>query len=155
MLDLAIKDIAQDLYGAAATEEGIHLLRSSLNATFVPDWFVTLLRENRLAGVCFSLDGIDDESKLGAEVLWLTPEQIVSEAIECQPGASVAFLGYIPIGACAEGSGDTYFLNMREATADPHLVRIPHDFAGRGAYPLDRIELVAQSLSSFVRKAKF
>jgi hypothetical protein len=155
MLDAVIKGITQNLRGSAATEEDIRLLRSSLPASLVPDWFVALLRENGLAGVYFSLIENDDKSKLGADVLWLTPIQIVSEATECQPGTSVVPLGYIPVGACAIGSGDPYFLDMREATNDPPLVRVPHDFAGNGPYPVDRIEPVTESLSSFLSKATF
>jgi hypothetical protein len=155
MLDLAIKGIAQILRGSAATEEDVRLLRSRLNTSLVPDWFVALLRENRLAGVSFSLAEYDDESKFGAELLWLTPTQIVSEATECQPGTSVVPLGYIPVAGCAEGSGDPYFLDMRAAANDPPLVRIPDDFAGKGPYPLDRIELVTETLSKFLSKATF
>ena len=93
MLDLVMKEIAQNLHGSAATGEDVRLLRSCLHASLVPDWFAALLRENRLAGVCFSLSEDDDESKFGADVIWLTPTQIVSEATECQPGTSVVPLG--------------------------------------------------------------
>jgi len=129
-----MKEITANLHGSIATEEDIRLLRSRLHANLVPDWFVALIRENGLADVCFSLSENDDRSKLGAEVLWLTPTQIVSEATECEPGISVVPLSYIPIGACAEGSGDYYYLDMREAARDPPLVRVPHDYAGRGPY---------------------
>jgi len=155
ILDFVVKEITQKLHGSAATEKDIRLLRLCLQANLVPDWFVGLLRENGLAGVCFSLSANEDQSKLGAEVLWLTPTQIVSEATECQPGISVVPLGYIPVGACDEGSGDYYYLDMREASHDPPLVRVPHDCAGRGPYPLDRVELVAESLSNFLGKANF
>jgi hypothetical protein len=121
----------------------------------VPDWLVIKLRENGLAGVCFSLDADDDLSGLGADLLWLTPEQIVSEATQCEPGLSVVSLGYIPVGACAKGSGDPYFLDMRSGRRDPPLVRIPHDFASIKPYPLDRVEQVSKTLSEFFSKASF
>ena len=155
MLDLVLKDIAQNLRGSAATEEDVRLLTSRLHESLVPGWFVALLRENRLAGVCLSLSENDDKSRLGADVIWLTPTQIVSEATECQPGTSVVPLGYIPVGGCAQGSGDPYFLDMRAATDDPPVVRVPHDFAGQGPYPLHRVELVAETLSNFLGKATF
>jgi hypothetical protein len=147
--------IAQNLHGLAATEEDVRLLRSRLHEGLVRDWLVSFLRAHRLAGVCFSLSKHDDKSSLGVDVIWLTPAQIVSEATECQPGISVLPLGYIPVGGCAEGSGDPYFLDLREKTIDPPVVRVPHDFAGQGPYPLDRVELVAESLSSFLSKATF
>jgi hypothetical protein len=85
--------IAQNLHGLAATEEDVRLLRSRLHESLVPDWLVSFLRAHRLAGVCFSLSKHDDKSSLGADVIWLTPAQIVSEATECQPGISVVPLG--------------------------------------------------------------
>ncbi|CCE07625.1 hypothetical protein BRAS3843_230026 [Bradyrhizobium sp. STM 3843] len=153
VLDVVLKQIARDLCGAEATEDDIRLLRSRFNPRLLPDWLVTMLNGNRLAGMCFSLDASVDKSNVGAEVQWLTPVQIVSEATECEPGASVVSLGYFPIGACAEGSGDPYFLDLLEATDDPPLVRVPHDFAGCGQYPIDRIERVSDSLSEFLSKA--
>jgi hypothetical protein len=155
MFDPVIKTITQNLRGSTATEEDVRLLRSCLHENLVPDWFAALLRENALAGVCFSLSENDDKSKLVAEVVWLMPTQIVSEATECQPGISVVPLGHIPFGACAEGSGEPYFMDMRESTDDPPVVRVPHDFAGRSAYPLNRVELVTDSLSNFFSKATF
>jgi hypothetical protein len=155
MLDLVLRKMADRLEGAVATEDEIRLLRLRLDSRLMPEWLLTLLRNNRVAGVDFSLDTIDDESGLGVELLWLTPKQIVSEAMECQPGISVTRLGYVPIGACAEGSGDPYFLNLREPTVDPPVVRVPHDLAGNEQYPFDRIELVSRSLSNFLSKATF
>jgi len=155
MIDVVMQRISQKLHGVAATEDDVRLLRASLGDALVPDWFVLLLQDYRLAGVCFSLTDDDDRSKLGADLIWLTPSQIVSEATACQPGMSVTPLGYVPVGACAVGSGDPYFLDMREASDDPPVVRVPHDLAVEDPYPLDRIELVAESLSAFLDKATF
>jgi hypothetical protein len=155
VLELILRQVTKRLHGATATDAGIRLLRSTLDLSLVPDWLVIILRENGLAGVCFSLDAGDDLSGLGAELLWLTPAQVVSEATECEPGLSVVPLGYIPVGACATGSGDPYFLDMRTASQDPPLVRIPHDYAGTKPYPLDRVELVTNTLSGFFSKASF
>ena len=154
MLDAVIREMAQNLHGSFATDQDIRFLRSSISKVLLPDWFVDLLIQTRLSGVHFSLTEYDDESKLGADVIWLTPRQIVSEATESQPGISIVPLGYLPIGACALGSGDPYFLDMREAINDPPVVRVPHDYAGKAPYPLDRVERVTDSLSGFFRKAK-
>jgi hypothetical protein len=116
MLEPILRQINARLSGAAATDAGIRLLRSSLHPDLIPDWLVNTLSENRLGGVCFSLDASNDVSGLGAYLLWLTPAQIVSEATECEPGLSVVRSGYIPVGGCAEGSGDPYFLDMRTAS---------------------------------------
>jgi hypothetical protein len=149
----ALQRIANDLCGRAATDEDIKLLVSHLPANFVPDWFARLLAEYKLGGVDFSLSKNDDCSGFGAGMIWLTAEQMVSEAIEVEPGISVVTSGFVPVGACALGSGDPYFLDLREGSDDPPVVRVPHDFAGGATYPLDRIELVARSLSEFFSHA--
>ncbi|WP_316189376.1 hypothetical protein [Bradyrhizobium sp. SZCCHNS1054] len=154
MLDLAMQQISQHLRGSTATEDDIRLLRSGFDPHPLPDWLIIMLRENRLAGTYFSLDADIDKSKIGAEVLWFTPAQMVSEATECEPGISVVPHGYIPVGGCAEGAGDPYFLDLREVRDDPPLVRVPHDYAVQRPYPTERIELVSDRLSEFFSKAK-
>ena len=151
MLSQRLQEIANDLYGACATDDDIRFLRSRLPPALVPDWLVNMLREYRLAGVCLSLSKEHDKSGLGANAIWLTPRQIVSEARDAEPGISVLSSGFLPIGACATGSGDPYFLDLREISKDPSVVRIPHDYGGRGSYPLDRIEVVTSSLSELLR----
>jgi hypothetical protein len=153
VIDAALRPIADRLHGANATDGDIQLLRSRLSNDLVPDWLVNLLKSYRLAGVCFSLSASDDQSGIGAEVIWLTVRQIISEAFESEPGKSVVSLKFLPIGACAIGSGDPYFLDVREASNDPLLVRVPHDCAAASPYPLERVEVVASRLSVFFGNA--
>jgi hypothetical protein len=145
--------MADHLHGATASGGDIQMLMTRLGTSLVPDWLASLLKEYKLAGTEFSLSADDDRSSLGADVLWLTPAQMASESCECQPGLSLRGLAFVPIGACATGSGDYYYLDLRDDSFDPPVVRIPHDFAGEGpaSYPLERIELVAQRLSEFFR----
>lgn len=130
------------------------MLTSRLGSRLTPEWLLSLLKTYALAGECFDLPSDADASGLGVTLLWLTPSQMASEAIESEPGMSVASLGFIPIGACAEGSGDPYFLDLRQGGADPPLVRIPHNFAVQQPYPLDRIEIVTGRLSEFFTRAR-
>jgi len=154
-LNQRLQEIAGDLPGTSATGDDIHLLRSRLPATLTPDWLMRILREYRLAGTCFTLSRKHDKSGLGADIIWLTPEQIVSESHDVEPGISVLSSGFLPIGACATGSGDPYFLDLRQTSGDPSVVRVPHDYGGRGSYPLDRVEVVSSSLSEFVSNSHF
>jgi hypothetical protein len=154
MLSQVLQEIANDLRGASAADSDIRLLRSRLPNSLVPNWLVNLLEGYKLAGVCFSLSSDSDNSGLGAEVIWLTPEQIVSETTDSEPGRSVVASQFLPIGACAIGSGDPYFLDLREASNDPPVVRVPHDYAGGSSYPLERVEVVSPRLSDFFRNAK-
>lgn len=153
-LNQRLQQIANDLNGASATDADIDLLISRLPPDLRPDWLMTILAANGLAGVRFSLSKENDTSGRGAYVIWLTPEQIVSEACDAEPGISVLSAGFLPIGACAEGSGDPYFLDLRGAAGDPAVVRIPHDYGGRDPYPLDRVEVITSSLSEFFSNAR-
>jgi hypothetical protein len=144
---------SQKLDGALADKEAIQELQEKLPVALAPLWFIALLENYKLAGVNFSLSENDDLSGLGAEMLWLTPKQILSEAFEAEPGALALKLGFLPVGGCALGSGDPYFLDLRKECNDPPLVRVPHEYAGNETYPLDMIELVTQTLSDFFKQA--
>jgi hypothetical protein len=155
MLDDVLNGITNRLQGANATDRDIQLLRSRLPNALSPDWLVDLLKGHGLAGVCFSLSGDRDPSGLGVELIWLTSKQMISEAVDVEPGRSVTSSKFLPIGSCAIGSGDPYFLDLREASNDPPVVRIPHDYADGNPYPLQRVEVVALRLSEFFRNASF
>jgi hypothetical protein len=143
--------IGNRLDGRVATEPEIVELRAALSA---PEWLARLLRNYRLIGSRISIDEHVDESGLGVALLWLSPQQMISEAYEAEPGATVCPQGLLPIGACASGSGDPYFLDLRDhSSTDPALIRVRHDLAGRGEYPPEGLERVASSLSSFLSKA--
>jgi hypothetical protein len=114
---------------------------------------MSTLREHKLAKSYFTLSKKRDKSGLRADVIWMTPAQIVSENCEAEPGISVLTLGFLPIGSCATGSGDPYFLDLRQDSNDPPVVRVPHDYALESPYPIDRVELVSSSLSEFFHNA--
>jgi hypothetical protein len=153
MLDQRLREIAANLYGASATDDDILMLRSEFPPRLTPDWFMSMLKHHKLAGVRVSLTTEHDRSGLGADIIWLSPREMVSEARDVEPGISVASSGFLPIGGCAEGSGDPYFLDLRESSNDPPVVRIPHDYATQVPYPLDRIDVVSWSLSEFFSNA--
>ena len=153
-LEEAVRRIDGELYGAVAAANEVRLLKEGLPDALVPGWLVELLTRHKLSGCCFSLGEEDDDSGLGAEVIWKTPEDMVAEARDYYPGISVVDLGFLPIGSCAIGSGDPYMLDLRRASSDPPVVRVPHESAVQEPYPLEDIELVCPSLSEFFRRAK-
>lgn len=147
-----LERIKTELYGSEASEKEINYLVEKLPISFLPAWFLKLLQHYPLAGVSFSLDDSDDESELGVELKWFHIDQIVEEALNVYPGKVILSLGYIPIATCLSGSGDPYFLNMKNSyTEDPPIVRIPHDLATNNSYPESEIELVSPSLSEFFK----
>src|ERR1700693_3275841 len=115
-LEQALQQVEGYLDGAKATENDIRMLRAKLPAALVPDWLADLLRRYDLAGTDFELTEEQDLSRLGAYVLWMTPTEIIVEALECEPGMTVVRSGFLPFGGCPVGSGDPYFLDMRQGS---------------------------------------
>ncbi len=153
-LDEVLTKVVDRLDGQVAAEADIARLRAEILAPVLPNWLASLMRRYRLVGSRMSLAEHVDESAIGVELLWLSPRQMISEALEAEPGISVCRLGFWPLGACASGSGDPYFLDLRDKIAtDPPLVRVRHDLAGRSAYPPEGLEQVASSLSMFLQRA--
>jgi hypothetical protein len=116
----------------------------------VPAVLAELLRSVPLIGVRFSLTEDDDQSGIGVELRWMTPDQILSEATEAYPGLVAVKRGYFPIGICLEGSGDPYFLRQ----ADGAVVRIPHDAASETDLDEDAIEVVVESVDRLITLAE-
>ena len=153
-LDEVLQAIADELPGSTATEDDIRMLRNRLPAALAPDWLANVLRRYRLADTSFDLTEAQDLSGLGAEVNWLPVKHMIREACDMEPGFTVVRSGFIPFGQCAIGTGDPFFFDMRGGSNNPSVVRVPHDYAGGETYPLDAIELVALSLSEFLKTAK-
>lgn len=158
LMSAKMRDILENkknqLEGSLANEAELADLKAQLPSELLPDWYVSLLETYRLSGSIFSLDDELDQSEMGVDLKWLTPEQTIDEALNTYPGKSVIELGYLPIGSCLAGSGDPYFLNLRSKSSDPVLVRIPHAAASEGSYPEDEIELVCNTLSDFFEQAE-
>lgn len=146
----AIKEKEPELNGVRLTELEAKNLKGKLPSGLVPDWLISLLQQYPVIGVCFSLDEDLDESEMGVDLKWFDPDQIIEEALSVYPGKVVVELGYLPVGACLAGSGDPYFLRIKEGDLeDAALVRIPHDLVSGDTYPENEIETVCSSLSKF------
>jgi hypothetical protein len=153
-MDELLKRIQAILNGRLVTDDEIVILRHSLPSNLIPDWLTGILKEHRITGSVFVLSEDDDESRLGVEMQWLTPEQIIDEGLNAYPGIVALRRGYLPVGSCLIGSGDPYFLNM-SVPEDPPVVRIPHEAASSSGDSIDAnsFEMVAQTLTKFFEKA--
>jgi hypothetical protein len=121
-------------------------------ATPLPPLLAGWMLRFPLCGTEFALAEEEDESGLGVEMKWMTPGEMVSEAVDAYPGILAVPAGFLPVGMCLIGSGDPYFLEG--AGDDPPLVRIPHDSAAGGErLDLGRIERVSARLGDFLSKA--
>lgn len=136
------------LSGRQATPDEVATLESKFRPDFLPPWLIETLINFKLIGVTFTLSESDDASDMGADVFWLSPAQMLSEAFESQPGISVLGDGLFPVGACAIGTGDPYFIDLN-AGYDPPLMRVLHEYIGSP----DAVEMVSPRLSEFFRKA--
>ena len=93
-----------------------------------------------------------DLGGVGIEIAFLDAAGTRQEAEELYPGIAGAADGVVPVGGCAFGSGDPYFINVRDGENGP-LYRIYHDSAGPGGY--DRAEAVAVVLRDYRELLKF
>lgn len=119
----------------------------------IPEWLAGLLMNYPLAESEWSLSEEDDETELGVEMRWLTPSQMINEALETFPGIAASPRGYLPVGMCLEGTGDPYFINVGDGD-NPPLVRIPHEAVDENDALLEeQVEVVCSQLSEFFEQA--
>jgi hypothetical protein len=153
---MAAIEVAQtlvNLKGRRLEDGDLSVLRSALPRKMFPDWLAALLGSVPIVGACFSITEKSDISGRGGELFWLDVKGMLSETLEFEPGKSVVNHGFLAFGGCLEGSGDPYFLDLRMSSDDPPVTRVPHDYAASRPYPLEKIEIVALSLSDFLSTA--
>ncbi|MCQ1780415.1 hypothetical protein NOJ05_24655 [Neorhizobium galegae] len=151
---LRIRDLP--LYGSAISGDDGRRLSSTFTGGRTLEAFAELLQSYRLCQTKFALSEDHDVSGLGAELQWMTPDQIVDEALRAYPGKVVTKMGYLPVAMCLIGSGDYYYINLSASDPDdPPLVRVPHEgVTSPDAYAEEQIEVVSETLSKFFRDAQ-
>ena len=102
-----------------------------------------------LVGLTFVLDVDKDESGLGVEMLWMTADQMLDEAMSAYPGIAAARKGLLPVGICLEGTGDPYFLRLEDGA----IVRVPHNALSSGELDVSRVERIAASIEDLINEA--
>lgn len=152
-----LKKIASILTGKKLNLVDIDFLRRSLPSDICPDWVLSLMENYNLAGSNFSLDESHDESGLGVELSWSNAQQIIEESSLFYPGRLFVNQGYLPIGSCLTGSGDSYFLKIKNSKRidEAVLVRIPHDLSFENDLCGEKnIEIVCFSIVDFFKFSK-
>ncbi|MCI0638955.1 MAG: hypothetical protein L0Y72_22915 [Gemmataceae bacterium] len=99
-----------------------------------------------LVGKCIAIPAADDVSGVGASIELLDEDSAAEEANEFYPGLVVKADGFVPIGSCLIGTGDPYFINVRDDPPGP-VYRIYHDSVIDDKY--DRQQAVACVLTSY------
>ena len=117
-----------------------------------PVFWKRFLEDVGIVGVEIEIPEKDDLSGLGATINVYDEDSARREAEEFYPGIAVVQDGFIPIGGCALGSGDPYFINSNDG-ADGALYQIYHDAVGDQGY--DRDQAVAVVLRSYKELVKY
>lgn len=147
-VECSMKNI-EHLGGRTLTAEEIRWVQAETGLA-VPAPLVLLLTSRPLVGLTLVLSEQADESRFGAELRWMTAEQMVDEATGAYPGIPAASRGFLPVGICLEGTGNPYFLRL----GDGAIVRIPHDAATEDDLDGSQVDLVARSIEALVDAAE-
>lgn len=92
----------------------------------MPPYWKTFLENNQLIGRHFSVSAELDLSEVGADIEIVSENHSFLEQTEYFPGIAVAPLGFVPVGNCLIGTGDPYFINIKDGEGGP-LYRVYHD----------------------------
>jgi hypothetical protein len=106
-----------------------------------PDYWTRFIQDHGLAGTAVEVPAEADISGLGIELEFFDEEGTRSEAEDLFPGIRVLEDGFIPVAGDALGSGDPYFINIRDGDGGP-LYRIYHDAVGENGYDPNKAVVV-------------
>jgi len=98
-----------------------------------------LILDYNIIGHTLKLSLVEDASRNGVSMQWLSPSGQVEEAFQFYPGIIVVKEGYIPIGECLYGSGDPYF--MKNDAGNLNIYRVLHDVSDEMFTP-EMVELI-------------
>lgn len=119
--------------------------------TFPPYW-QAFVESAGLTGGRTSIPEEKDQSGLGADIYWFSDEQAREEKEKFYPGIAVAKDGFIPVGGCDIGSGDPYFICVKDGAGGP-LYRVYHDSVRKDGY--NRDDAVAVVLRDYREVSNF
>lgn len=137
--------------GRVITSDEAKWLAHVLQAV-IPPWLIDVLQKERVTGS--RLIGVS-ESGHEHEFDWMEPQDTIDEATQTYPGIIAIHVRLLPVGAEPAGSGDQYYLDCRESTLDPPLVRVLHDVGPMEVAQIDQsVRLIARSAAQFVSGAR-
>lgn len=104
------------------------------------------VERHALVGKEVEIPKTEDLSGIGGTIELFDETDAIEEANDFYPGLVVRHDGFVPIGGCALGGGDPYFINLQDQQPGP-VYRIYHDSVHDQNY--DRNEAVVRVLDSF------
>ena len=93
-----------------------------------------------------------NEDDLDCVIQVMSESEAIDEATNYWPGIGVKKDGYIPVGHCAIGTGDPYFINTNDGENGP-LYKIDHEAVSEDGY--NKEEAVDVMLSSYSEITKY
>jgi hypothetical protein len=110
------------------------------------------VEKHGLVGAEIAVPETGDLSGIGGSIRLYDEEESREEAEKFYPGLVVKEDGFVPIGEDPEGSGNPYFINVRDRSPGP-VYRIYHDMVADREY--DREAAVERVLASYKHLRKF
>ncbi len=141
--------------GRKATLEEINSINRDCN-NIIPNWYAELLMKYPICGLELGWQQFEPEEDFDGInwMQWSKPEMMKSEMIEAYPGIAIYKHGYLNVATCSHGSGDPYFININEGE-NPRVLQVFHDVSEKFEIIVkEGIDIVAESLSEFFKKAK-
>jgi hypothetical protein len=111
-----------------------------------PPEYNRFVKEHHLIGREVEIPEENDLSGAGASIELFDEANAIGESTDYYPGIVVKADGYVPIGGCAIGCGDPYFINLHDSQPGP-VYRIYHDSVLDEKY--DRKQAIARVLDSY------
>ena len=118
----------------------------------LPEFWQRFVMDNALVDAELTIPEELDRSRAGAFIRILDEQAATVEARELFPGMGVFQDGFVPVGGCAIGTGDPYFINVNDGDAGP-LYRISHEDVHEDGY--DRAAAVEVVLMDYRELLRF
>jgi len=136
--------------GKIITREQMKELAGDLGLE-VPSWLTELVTTVPLCGLELGWKAYDPAPGFDG-VMWMEwsdADNIRSDSLECYPGLAILKHGYINVASCSQGSGDPYFICVKQGD-DPPLYQVYHDIGDKSKVILAKgRRQVASTLSQF------
>jgi hypothetical protein len=111
-----------------------------------PPEYKRFIDQHNLNGREIEIPNQNDLSGVGALIELFDEVNSIEESAGAYPGLVVKADGYVPIGGCAIGCGDPYFINLNDPRPGP-VYRIYYDLVLDEKY--DREQAIARVLNSY------
>ena len=119
----------------------------------MPPYWLQFIQAEGFVGHETTIPETEDISGVGADIAWLTEKESAYERDQLYPGLGVRKDGYVPVGGCAIGTGNPYFIREQDGVGGP-LYRVYHDEVQEGGYDAKKAIAVVLTDYRLLKKYK-